>query len=116
MREALEHHAIDFDLIVREDGESAIEQINRIEQGEEPCPDIVLLDLNLPRRDGRAVLQFLRKGPICGSVPVIVVTSSNASSDRQNAAQLGANLYFCKPSDYDEFLELGRHIKRLAGK
>jgi DNA-binding response OmpR family regulator len=89
--------------------------LEQIDKGEDPCPDIVLLDLNLPKHDGRAILARLRQSRVCGFVPVIVITSSNSASDRKAAAELGANEYFCKPSDYDQFLELGRHIKSLTG-
>lgn len=115
VREVLDHHGIASELVTYQDGESALRSIDRVESGEEPCPDIVLLDLNLPKHDGRAVLSKIRRGRVCGAVPVIVITSSNAASDRRAAAELGANYYFCKPSDYDQFLELGHHIKQLTG-
>jgi two-component system response regulator len=116
VREVLDHHGIRSELITHPDGESALKSLDLVSKGEEPCPDIVLLDLNLPKHDGRAILAKLRKTARCGAVPVIVITSSNAAADRKAAAELGADYYFCKPSDYDRFLELGDHIKRLTGR
>jgi CheY-like chemotaxis protein len=89
--------------------------IERIDAGEMPCPDVVLLDLNLPRRNGTEVLARIRESPSCGQVPVIVVTSSNARRDRETMVRLGASEYFHKPSDYDGFMSLGEVVRRVVG-
>ena len=90
-----------------------LEWIARVESGEAPCPDIVLLDLNLPRYDGITILQKLRESIVFGNLPIIIVTSSDALSDRTATARLGATSYFRKPLDYDEFLMLGALVKQI---
>ena len=79
-----------------------------------PCPDVILLDLNLPRHDGKAVLARIRNSPVCGHVPVVVVTSSNAPEDQADAARLGASKYFHKSIDYDETMRLGALILEVT--
>ena len=78
-----------------------------------PCPGLVILDINLPKKQGTDVLQHLRKSPRCGDALVIVVSTSQSARDRQGVMKFGANLYFAKPSEYDEFLKLGDRIKEL---
>ena len=113
IREALQHHGITAELVIQQDGEAMLEYVERIDAGEAPCPDIILLDLNLPRKSGHTVLARLRESPSCGKIPVIVVTSSNAAIDRDLAAKFGASSYFRKPIDYDEFLLLGALVKHI---
>lgn len=113
IEEALAHHAIDAEMQVHRDGEAMIQWIARMDEREVPCPDIVLLDLNLPRHDGIAILERIRQSPVCANVPVVIVTSSNAARDRANAARLGVTQYFRKPIDYDEFLHLGAIVRQV---
>ena len=80
---------------------------------ETPCPDLMLLDLNLPKVDGSTILQEFRKHPECSLTPVIVVTSSDAQTDRAKVAEFQITRYFRKPSDFDAFMELGRIVKEL---
>ncbi len=75
------------------------------------CPDVIVLDLNLPKTEGRNVLAYLRMSLRCKEIPVIVASSSNSSRDRGTLLSLGANAYFHKPSDYDAFLMLGQVIR-----
>jgi two-component system, chemotaxis family, response regulator Rcp1 len=112
--EALAHHGLNVELTVYRDGGQMIEWLDRVEAGDLPCPDIVLLDLNLPRYDGRAILARLRRGTVCASLPVVIITSSNAPSDRESATRLGANAYFRKPIDYDEFMQLGGIVRQIV--
>jgi CheY-like chemotaxis protein len=113
IREALHHHGITAELVIHQDGEAMLAYVERIDAGEEPRPDIILLDLNLPRKSGHTVLARLRESASCGHAPVIIVTSSNAARDRDLAAQFGASSYFRKPIDYDEFLLLGALVKQI---
>ncbi|HYO83794.1 MAG TPA: response regulator [Bryobacteraceae bacterium] len=110
VRLALDHHDVNASLVVESDGEHMLQHIERIDRREVPCPDIVLLDLNLPRVNGHTILNRLRQSPVCGHVPIIIVSSSNAPGDRENASRLGATNYFCKPNNYDDFLRLGALI------
>lgn len=115
VREALEHHGLDFDLVVQTDGEQMMQLVERIEADEETCPDLILLDLNLPRRTGIEVLKYIRETKSCSRTPVLIVTSSDAPRDRQSARDLGATEYFRKPSNYDAFLKLGELVKGALG-
>lgn len=75
-----------------------------------PRPDLVLLDLNLPRRDGRQVLQEIKDDPELRHIPVIVLTTSQAEEDVLRSYQLHANAYVTKPVDFEGFLEAIKQI------
>ena len=114
IRQAILSHSLDLDLYVASDGDQAYEFIERADNdSESPCPELVLLDLNLPKRSGREVLERLRQSAEYSTVPVVVLTSSDLSDDRKKLSALGADRYFCKPSTYDEFLKIGAVIKEL---
>lgn len=115
VRESLREHNIEHTLAVARDGREAKELIQRIGMAHDtPCPDVVLLDLNLPKTDGHELMALLRAHPLCGKTPVIVVTSSDARRDRERAFQMGAARYFRKPSDLIEFLKLGLVIRGVV--
>jgi CheY-like chemotaxis protein len=82
--------------------------------GEPPCPNVLLLDLNLSKVDGPQVLQAFRNNPACAKTPVIVVTSSDAPADRKRFKDLGATAYFRKPYELAEFMRLGAVIKEVV--
>jgi chemotaxis family two-component system response regulator Rcp1 len=114
-REALQHHQIEYRLHVVGDGQSALQYVAQMGTSPEmPCPDLMLLDLNLPKVDGPTILQEFRKHPECAYTPVIVVTSSDAQRDRAKVAEFQVARYFRKPSDFDAFMELGRIVKELV--
>lgn len=112
IEEALREHNVPFNITVAEDGESAIAMI----AAGKVDPDLILLDLNMPKRSGSEVLSRLRGGSDSGNVPVIVLTSSDSPIDRQEALSLGATLYIRKPTGLDEFLQIGATIKQLLGR
>lgn len=113
IREAIRRESLPFQIHVVADGEEAMEFIARADADEDaPCPALILIDLNLPKRDGFEVLRHVRASRKCKSVPVMVVTSSDAPSDRKLASDLGAG-YFRKPPSYHEFLRLGNTLKHL---
>jgi CheY-like chemotaxis protein len=113
-QEALQHHHIEHQLRVVSDGQSALQFVAQMGTSPEiPCPDLMLLDLNLPKVDGPNILQEFRKHPACTHTPVIVVTSSDSEKDRARVAEFQATRYFRKPSDFDAFMELGRIVKEL---
>lgn len=102
-----------LDVHVAPDGQKAIEFIVRAETDPDaPSPQLLLLDLNLPKVDGFEVLRRLRASAKFKDVPVLIVSSSDAPSDRSRAAEFGAG-YFRKPPSYDEFLKLGGVLKQL---
>lgn len=117
MRRALEKHDLDCTLIVVEDGQAALHFIEHADSdGQVVCPDLVLLDLNLPRATGSRVLTRIRQSPRCAGVPIIIITSSDSPLDRESAARLGATGYFQKPGDLAGFMQLGRIVRDALEK
>lgn len=113
VREAIRNEDLPFEVHTVPDGQQAIEFIAQAESGADaPCPHFLLLDLNLPKRDGFEVLRRLRASERCRAIPVLIMTSSASPKDLNQAAELGA-AYFRKPPSYDEFLKLGAVMKRL---
>jgi chemotaxis family two-component system response regulator Rcp1 len=113
VREVIRMENLPFEIHVATDGEQAVDFIAKAERDpDSPCPQFLLLDLNLPKLDGFEVLQRLRSGAKCKDIPVLVISSSNAPADRSMAAGLGAG-YFRKPSSYYEFLELGKVLRQM---
>ena len=76
------------------------------EYADEPRPDLVLLDLNMPRKDGQAVLEELQDDPDLRRIPVVVLTSSESEEDIARSYELNANAYLTKPVDFDGFIEI----------
>jgi two-component system, chemotaxis family, response regulator Rcp1 len=97
-----------------EDGVQAMEFLRRQGKYEKsPRPDLILLDLNLPRKDGREVLKELKEDPTLTNIPVIVLTTSNAEKDILQSYQLHCNCYVTKPVNFDRFLECVRSIEHF---
>jgi chemotaxis family two-component system response regulator Rcp1 len=97
-----------------EDGVHAMEFLRRQGKYEKsPRPDLILLDLNLPRKDGREVLEEMKENPDFTSIPVIVLTTSNAEKDILRSYQLHCNCYITKPVNFDRFLECVRSIEHF---
>ena len=117
VRKALKAQGLEVDLQVFEDGETAITFVQQLDGDDTlDCPSLVLLDVNLPRADGFEVLQCLRSSMKCGTIPVIVMTSSAALADRTTATALRADAYFQKPPSYDAFLKLGALAQHMLGE
>jgi DNA-binding response OmpR family regulator len=113
VREALAEHNVDCDLLVINDGETAIRFVDRLDEEETRCVDLVVLDLNLPRRTGREVLERVRASSACENVPVMILSSSGAARDIKETIQLGARRYVRKPVALEEFMKIGGVIKEL---
>ncbi len=111
LRLALDEAHVDYDLTVIEDGGDALSFVRRA--GSDAIPDLAVLDLNLPKRDGIEVLQGMRSNPAFSSVPVAILSSSSAPRDRSRLQTFGVRRYLVKPPDYDEFLKLGQQLKEL---
>jgi DNA-binding response OmpR family regulator len=112
IRLALRHYGLGFDVRVVNDGEEAIRFIEGVEADlTAPCPALAVLDLNLPRIGGDEILRRVRRSAKWHRVPVIVMSSSLATRDREEALMWGASAYFTKPSELEKFLELGAVIK-----
>ena len=114
MREALETSVPEAELHVVYDGESAIQFFDAADIDDTaPCPALVILDINLPKKHGAQVLRHMRATHRCSNALVLVATSSDSAQDRADMTHLGANRYFRKPSDYDAFLYLGEIVKSM---
>jgi CheY-like chemotaxis protein len=117
VRRALEKRGLSHELVVAHNGEEAMLWLNANAGQEERhvTPNLILLDLNLPRVDGGQLLSHIRKTDTFSRTPVIVLTSSDSPKDRQMAMDLGANLYFRKPTDLASFMDLGRIVEEALG-
>jgi two-component system, chemotaxis family, response regulator Rcp1 len=109
IRSALTEYSIDADIEVISDGERARAAVAEFQSEAQWWPDIVLLDINLPKIDGLELLQRLASAPC----PIIVMSSSQSPADRQRALDHGAACYFWKPTDLDGFLRLGEIVSNL---
>jgi CheY-like chemotaxis protein len=110
-REAFQDYKVANQLHVVQDGVDAMAFLRR--EGDyagAPRPDLVLLDLNLPRMDGREVLQAIKGDPELARIPVVVLTTSEAEEDVLRSYSLHANAYVTKPVDFERFIEVVRQI------
>ncbi|MFD6819591.1 MULTISPECIES: response regulator [unclassified Streptomyces] len=110
-REAFEDNKIGNTLHVVRDGEEALDFLYR--RGAHtgaPQPDLILLDLNLPKYDGRQVLEEIKSDPALSHIPVVVLTTSAAEEDILRSYKLHANAYVTKPVDLDQFIAAVRQI------
>ena len=111
IREAFEHNKVYNALHVVSDGVQALEFLRREgDHADAPRPDLVLLDLNLPRKDGRQVLAEVKDDADLRTIPVVVLTTSEAEEDILRSYDLHANAYVTKPVDFDRFIEVVRQI------
>jgi CheY-like chemotaxis protein len=110
-REAFEENKVRNVLHVVRDGEEALDFLyRRGRYAGAPRPGLILLDLNLPRFDGREVLAQIKSDPELMAIPVVVLTTSEAEEDIMRSYQLHANAYVTKPVDFDQFLSVVRQI------
>jgi len=116
VRESLALHKIRNELAVLSDGATAVQYLDAVDSSAVTCPQLVILDLNLPKTTGREVLKRIRQSPRCAKIPVVILSSSGAQKDRDDAHTLGATHYIKKPSDLKEFLEVGAVFKALLDK
>jgi two-component system, chemotaxis family, response regulator Rcp1 len=113
-REALHDGKIHMNLSVVNDGVEALAFLRR--EGTyagSPRPDLILLDLNLPKKDGRAVLAEIKEDRVLRNIPVVILTSSQAEQDIVRAYDLHANCYVTKPVDLDQFITIVRSIEQF---
>lgn len=113
-RIALEDSKISVHLSVVEDGVEAMAFLRKQDKyANVPHPDIVLLDLNLPRKDGREVLAEIKTDVHLKRIPVVVLTTSQAEEDILKAYNLAANCYITKPVDFDQFVRIVQSIENF---
>jgi CheY-like chemotaxis protein len=109
--EALEQSKLANNLHTVENGEEAVSFLRREgSYADAVRPDLVLLDLNLPRRDGREVLAEIKDDPELRRIPVVVLTTSSAEEDVLRSYDLHANAYVTKPVDFDNFVKVVRQV------
>jgi len=109
-RRALEDSNVPARLFVVDDGVDALKFLRHEAEftsaDSSPRPDIILLDLNMPRMDGHTVLKHLKSDPALATIPVTVLTTSNSDSDAMECYASGANAFVPKPAEYDKFVQL----------
>jgi CheY-like chemotaxis protein len=116
LKEAFSLQGAEVDIVVVGDGEQALEYVQKHgSTSDAPIPDLIVLDLNLPKSDGSDVLRCIRESREYAGVPVVVLTSSDSPRDRKTIESLGASCFITKPSDLDAFLALGRTLMSFAG-
>jgi two-component system response regulator len=111
-REALESSKMSNNLQVVDDGEKAMAFLRR--EGlysDVPRPDLILLDLNLPKKDGRQVLAEIKSDEVLKRIPVVILTTSRAEEDVLKTYNLHANCYITKPIDLNQFLHVVKSIE-----
>jgi len=111
LRHALAEHSIPHEMLVIEDGEEAIEYLGNCNARN--TPDLIVIDLNLPKQDGLDVLREYRFSALLVGTPMIVLTSSSDPGDRNRAEMLGIAAYIRKPIQLDDFFAIGETIRKL---
>ena len=113
-REALKEGKVYNNLHWAKDGVEALEFLKRKgKHADAPRPDIILLDLNLPKKDGREVLAVIKNDADLKHIPVVVLTTSEAEEDVLKSYSLHANCYVTKPVDLDKFIQVVQSIDRF---
>jgi CheY-like chemotaxis protein len=111
IREAFQDNKITNNLTSLTDGEQALDYLHRRgEYADAPRPDLILLDLNLPRKDGHEVLAEIKGDDELRVIPVVVLTTSAAEEDILRSYELHANAYVTKPVDFEQFIAIVRQI------
>ncbi len=111
-KEALYESKLKNNLYIVRDGEEAMEFIRKEGKYEAmPRPDLILLDLNLPKKDGRQVLAEIKKDDYLKRIPVVVLTTSSADEDIMRSYNLHANCFITKPVDLDQFMDVVKSIE-----
>ena len=114
VREALKLHGIDGEVVVIRDGAEAVQYFRGVDLDSRlSAPDIVLLDMHLPKCDGADILTALRSTERIAQTPVVVMTSSEAPRDYENAQKNAVLHYFRKPSNLSQFMQLGNVVRTI---
>jgi len=112
VREALRLAEIPVQMTIARDGVEATEYLQRM-QTTIDCPDLIVLDLNLPRRNGHQVLADIKSSPYLRRIPVVVLSSSNAEDDRRSAYELNACCFVTKPNSLAAYVEIVRGMDKF---
>ena len=111
LRRALKEHGVEHELIIMRDGGQAIDYLAQCES--DAKPELIILDLNLPKEDGIEVLERYRKSPVLVHSRIMILTSSDSPKERQRAERLGVNAYLRKPFELDAFIAIGGVVREL---
>ncbi len=112
--EIFKESEVDNQIAIVKDGVEAIAYLRQLgDYANVKRPDLIFLDLNLPRKDGRAVLKEIKGDPTLRAIPVIVLTSSDAEEDVEQTYDLHANCYIAKPVDFEHLLKVIRLVKEF---
>ncbi|MCE1245115.1 MAG: response regulator [Firmicutes bacterium] len=113
-REALKDSKLNINLHVARDGVEALAFLRKQQPFEKAVrPDLILLDINMPRKNGRETLQEIRSDEELKSIPVVVLTSSNSDEDITKSYEIGANCYITKPVGFDQFVKVVKTIEKF---
>lgn len=115
-REALEESRVLNDLHMVEDGQELMDYLNRqgpyADKDAYPYPGLVLLDLNMPRKDGREALEEMKRDPHLKRIPVVILTTSKSEEDLVRSYDLGANSYISKPVTFEGLVDVMKNLGR----
>jgi CheY-like chemotaxis protein len=109
--EALDDARIKNAVTVLKDGDEAIKYLNLAKAGERKNPDLILLDINLPKVDGKEVLAYIKNDPDLKRIPVVMLTTSSSENDISDAYNNHANCYITKPVDFNKFFDIIKAIE-----
>ncbi|MDJ1482056.1 response regulator [Cytophagaceae bacterium YF14B1] len=111
LQNAFQEEKIPNPVIYFRDGVELVDHLHKQQNDESLTPGLIILDLNMPRKDGRQALKEIKSNPEWRFIPVLVFTTSEAEKDIEESYQLGANSYIVKPSDYTKLTDLIRSIR-----
>ncbi len=113
-KEAFKEGTILHNISTVTDGVEAIRYLTKEgEYSNSPRPDLILLDLNLPKKNGKEVLQFIKLDPDLKIIPVIILSTSSSANDVESAYKLYANSYITKPVDFDSFINVIKTVEKF---
>jgi len=113
-REVFKEGKVKNKIFVVDNGEEAIHFLFKQGQYRDaPRPDLILLDLNLPKKNGKEVLKEIKSNPVTSTIPVVILTTSKDDEDIQTTYQLYANCYITKPFDLEQFIAVARNIENF---
>lgn len=113
LQHALHENKLSCEVEIVEDGGKAIERLDFLADGHVLAPDLLILDINLPRENGLEVLTRLRSIPSLADTPVVVVTSSDSPQEKKQAEALGVLGFFIKPTELQDFVYFGARLKQI---
>jgi len=116
VQEALEKHGVNCRLFVAVDGEKAMQFLDQIDERAIPCPELIILDLNLPKNSGYEVLARIRSRGLCMHTRVVILSSAPGQRGEKETAELRVSRYIQKPSRFDEYMQIGAELKSVLAE